>query len=802
MKLPVALNPSRSLATKITVWVVITILAVFLVLTLFIQRTTAEGIFLEANARYMGMLAGNNERVNATLKSVEAAIGNTVPLVEENLDRPDRLYGLVERVVALNPDIVGSAIAFEPYYYPEKGKQFSPYAYRIGNTVDSKQLGSPDYEYHYMDWYQIPKLLGKPYWSEPYYDTDGGNTMMTTYSLPLRNNDGELYAIFTADVALEWLSSMMEETDSINNSEGALGQGHAYSFIIGRGGTYIAHPDRERVLNETYFSHAMETADTLDDYAGYQMIAGCQGNAHLDGSDTLSIYYSPIERTGWSMAIVVPDAEIVAGARRAGYIILGLMLLGLLAVILVCRYAIGRITKPLTRFAASADEISLGHFDTPLPDVKTHDEMRHLHDSFLTMQHSLNQQIQETARVTEQKGRIESELHIARSIQMAMLPKTFPPYPDRDEISIYGQLTPAKEVGGDLYDFYIREDKLFFCIGDVSGKGVPASLVMAVTRALFRTISSHESQPDRIVSLLNDTIAEDNETNMFVTMFVGVIDLPTGYMQYCNAGHDAPLLISKGGRRIGLLPVDSNLPAGVMYGWKFSLQDTSIDNGTTIFLYTDGLTEAEDINHGQFGEDRIFDSARTCCLSGQMTPRRLLEQMTDDIHAFVGEAEQSDDLTMMAIQYDLKRDIHHHHSLTLPNDVEAVPQLHEFIEEVAEAAQLDASLTMSLNLAIEEAVVNVMNYAYPPGTQGTINLFATTDDHCLTMIISDTGTPFDPTAKEEVDTTLSAEDRPIGGLGIHLIRQIMDSVEYEYVDGKNVLTLKKTILPAGNEKTE
>ncbi|MBQ3878300.1 MAG: ATP-binding protein [Prevotella sp.] len=156
----------------------------------------------------------------------------------------------------------------------------------------------------------------------------------------------------------------------------------------------------------------------------------------------------------------------------------------------------------------------------------------------------------------------------------------------------------------------------------------------------------------------------------------------------------------------------------------------------------------------------------------------------------------------MAIQYDLKRDIHHHHSLTLPNDVEAVPQLHEFIEEVAEAAQLDASLTMSLNLAIEEAVVNVMNYAYPPGTQGTINLFATTDDHCLTMIISDTGTPFDPTAKEEVDTTLSAEDRPIGGLGIHLIRQIMDTVEYEYVDGKNVLTLKKTILPAGNEKTE
>jgi serine phosphatase RsbU (regulator of sigma subunit) len=249
---------------------------------------------------------------------------------------------------------------------------------------------------------------------------------------------------------------------------------------------------------------------------------------------------------------------------------------------------------------------------------------------------------------------VKNELHIARAIQMAMLPKSFPPYPNREDITIYGQLTPAKEVGGDLFDFYIRDDKLFFCIGDVSGKGVPASLVMAVTKASFRTISAHESQPECIVSLINDTIAEENETNMFVTLFLGVLDLKTGDMSYCNAGHDAPILISKDGKRIGLMKVESNLPVGVMKGWKYKRQENIIDGGTTIFLYTDGLNEAENIDHGQFGEERMLDVARKMSAKGNVSPEQLIKQMVKAVHDFVGKAEQSDDLTMMTIQYNPK----------------------------------------------------------------------------------------------------------------------------------------------------
>ncbi|MBO7661294.1 MAG: serine/threonine-protein phosphatase, partial [Bacteroidaceae bacterium] len=175
---------------------------------------------------------------------------------------------------------------------------------------------------------------------------------------------------------------------------------------------------------------------------------------------------------------------------------------------------------------------------------------------------------------------------MAQNIQMSMLPKTYPPYPERNDIEIYGSLTPAKGVGGDLYDFFIRDEKLFFCIGDVSGKGVPASLVMAVTRTLFRNIATHNVEPSHIVETMNMNICEGNDNNMFVTMFVGVLDLATGHLCYCNAGHDAPYI------QTAQLPCNPNLPVGVMSEWKFTEQETTLNSNTMIFLYTDGLTEA------------------------------------------------------------------------------------------------------------------------------------------------------------------------------------------------------------------
>ena len=386
--------------------------------------------------------------------------------------------------------------------------------------------------------------------------------------------------------------------------------------------------------------------------------------------------------------------------------------------------------------------------------------------------------------INSEKERIESELNIAKRIQEAMLPKSFPPYPDRSDIDIYASLAPAREVGGDFYDFLIRDEKLFFCIGDVSGKGIPAALVMAVTRTLFRNVTSHESMPQAILTIMNDALADNNESNMFVTMFVGVLDLKTGKLLYSNAGHDAPLLVAKATES---LPCDSNLPIGIMEHWQYTLQEAVVAPKTTIFLYTDGLTEAENASHEQFGMERIL---QVTTLDRQARP--LIVNMTDAVHDFVAEAEQSDDLTMMAIHYDKELPgVTLQRSITLSNDVNEVPLMTDFITDIAESLQMTPSDTMQVNLAVEEAVVNVMNYAYPEGTKGDVNIAATADGQQLILTITDSGTPFDPTARSEVDITQPLDERPIGGLGIHLVRNIMDAVSYQRVGDTNQLTITK-----------
>ncbi|MBP5649661.1 MAG: PP2C family protein-serine/threonine phosphatase [Bacteroidales bacterium] len=250
--------------------------------------------------------------------------------------------------------------------------------------------------------------------------------------------------------------------------------------------------------------------------------------------------------------------------------------------------------------------------------------------------------------VSAEKERIGSELRIASNIQNGMLPKTFPPYPDLEELTLYGALTSAKEVGGDLYDFSVRDQKLFFCIGDVSGKGVPASLVMAVTRSLFRSVSSRVDDPGEIISQMNNAMSEMNENAMFVTLFIGVFNLHTGKLDYSNAGHCAPVLL---GGETTLIEVDANIPVGVMPDWKFSSQHTSIKPGQTLFLYTDGLTEAENGKLEQFGEERLLK----VLAQSDTNPRPLIEGIKQTVHNFVGTAEQSDDLTMLAIQFNKPR---------------------------------------------------------------------------------------------------------------------------------------------------
>jgi len=654
----------RSLSARLTFWVMLTVMIVTVIIALIVSYISSSAVLMGTKENVQSRMEIANQHINSVLVGVEVAVANTIPEVENSLSNPDKMYGVVRRLLELNPNIIGSTVAFEPNYYPSKGKQFSPYAYRdIDSTVLTKQLGSNDYEYHYMDWYLIPKLLKRNYWSEPYYDKGGGEQMMTTYSRPLFDASGNIYAIITADVSLEWLTELVTESDldfnqrvlnikdqerdaewAILEGDSAFFYHHAYTYIIGKGGTYITHPLRDRILNESYFILADVTADTIDNRIGYEMIDGKTGMEAVDRDGTkFYINYAPIERTGWSMATVIPAKLIFSRSMIFGGIVVAVMLIGLAILFFICHHILIRVTKPLTLFAKSADEVAQGNLNASLPQILSHDEMKRLHDSFAMMQTSLKEQMEELKQVNETKGRIEGELNAAKDIQMSMLPKLFPAYPDRDDIDIYGQLTSAKEVGGDLFDFFIRDDKLFFCIGDVSGKGIPASLVMAMTRSLFRNIANHESRPEKIVSLINEAMSDGNDSNMFVTFFLGVLDLQTGQLHYCNAGHDWPYIVGNG---ITELKSDPNLPVGTFSDTVYCLEEYRMPEGTILFMYTDGLTEAQDSQNNLFGDQRIVDVLQT---GGSC--KEIIAKMTEAVHKFVGDAEQSDDLTMLAIQY-------------------------------------------------------------------------------------------------------------------------------------------------------
>ena len=230
---------------------------------------------------------------------------------------------------------------------------------------------------------------------------------------------------------------------------------------------------------------------------------------------------------------------------------------------------------------------------------------------------------------------------------MGMIPKSFPAFPDRDDLQLSAKLVPAKEVGGDLYDFFIDKDKLYFMIGDVSGKGIPASLVMAVTCRLFRSVSAHLDKPEEIITSLNDSLSDGNESNMFCTAFLGILDLKTGHLDYCNAGHNAPLIIDSNGN-VSAMEVIPNLPLGLFGGFPYQGQEMAIDKETMLYLFTDGVNEAENNAMEQFGDNRLISLLRSYAAC---KPDEIIESTFDEVQRHADGANQSDDITVMCFKY-------------------------------------------------------------------------------------------------------------------------------------------------------
>ena len=399
------------------------------------------------------------------------------------------------------------------------------------------------------------------------------------------------------------------------------------------------------------------------------------------------------------------------------------------------------------------------------------------------------------ALVETTKARMQEELNVGRDIQLSMLPRVFPAFPDRKELELYAVLEPALEIGGDLYDFFlVDQHRLCFVIGDVSGNGVPAALFMAMTKIMVKTRAASDPSPASIVTHVNDALSAENDSCMFVTLYLGILNLRDGTLVTTNAGHNPPLLKRKDGMFEWLTAQDGPM-VGPMAGIAFKESTIRLEPGDELFLYTDGVTEADNRRRELFGKDRlkaVLDTSRVPSVVDR------LGAVMQAVRTFAGDVPQADDITMLGLRY---------HGMTpsdvatrvfrqrMSNQLEAIPVLQVAFEEYVGQWEGARPLIPTLNMALDDLLNNVVQYAFPNDpTEHSIDVEGDVRDGCVILTISDDGIPFNPLTAAPPDLSLLLHEREIGGLGIHLVRSMFDEVIYHRNVGRNVLTVKKKML--------
>ena len=631
----------RSFSARLSLWVVSFAALVFLAAMSYFFLVSRQFVREEAILRATQVVENSVLRLNSILEDVEISADNLEWLVYRHLDEPESMMEYTRTTVQSNPVLSGCSISFEPNFF-EGHYYYSAYSGYIGGNLETEQEGDEDYQYFYLDWYLQPKLLNQPCWTEPYSDweqddaEDRQTQRMVSYCKPLTTSDGYIGSI-SLDVSLKWLSDNLSPVKPYP---------HSYSILVSRGGTFLVHPDPEKLFYQTIFTEGLIDPKPELDELGKSMLGLEAGYRRMEIDGIRSyVFFTPLNATGWSMAIVCPESDIFGRFNRLRRFIIAIDILGLLLLFLSCFRVIRKSMQPLSDLARQAEDIASGHFDTVLPENTQPDELGTLSRSFADMQSSLVTYMDELTRTTANKVRIEGELQIAQDIQMGMIPQVFPPFPERKDIDLYASMVPAREVGGDLYDYFIQGRRLYFCIGDVSGKGVPASLFMTVVLNLFRAAGKQGLLPAEIAHQINETLTDGNEQLMFVTMFIGAIDLQTGKLDFCNCGHNPPVILPPGGNPV-FLPCKSNTAIGVLSDAVFEGEYVDGFKDTPLFLYTDGLNEAENPDHELFGSDRLLAVLGESFTDAETVVKRMQAAISDH----VAGADASDDLTMLCLE--------------------------------------------------------------------------------------------------------------------------------------------------------
>ena len=572
----------------------------------------------------------------------------------EHCDRnSEEIYWDIRNLLMLDPNLFyGSSVSFEPGTYhgtnmsfysywqntqsaAEKGKDFS-----LSNTplLVETNLNSPDYAYFSQPWYTEAAEKLVPVWSEPYFDEGGGNTLMCTYTIPFFNEDNSFAGVVTADMGLEAFQSIITHLSALQEG---------FAALVTDTGQVLITPDGKKLLDDSIVTDLTDKEDLRKIQEIIDSgVVGFVDNVKLSGQPVW-LYRTMIEKSGWSVLFIVSEKDMLKDLdlmRKVGFHV---FIVGNILLLLAVLWISYNFTRPISSLADETMMIAKGNLDKPIQKKTRRNEIGFLSDAIEDMRVNLKSYITSLGETLAAKERITSELKIATSIQKSFLPSDFV-IPGFDNIDIHAILEPAKEVGGDLYSFFKMDShRVFFTVGDVSGKGVPAALFMAVTLTLMKSMQRQKVSSADILKRVGHELSLQNEKTMFVTVFCGILDTDTGILEYSNAGHLPPVWLSKG-KEPRWLELPKGIVLGVVKYPVYTNSQVQLEPGDTLIVYTDGVNEAMNEKKELYGEDRLLNFTRG---EEEKSVSEITSDICASVHQHAGNEPQSDDITVLALRY-------------------------------------------------------------------------------------------------------------------------------------------------------
>jgi sigma-B regulation protein RsbU (phosphoserine phosphatase) len=634
--------PMRSIRAKLVLALGIPLLAVYLVLV-WCEYQIGRQRALADMKTHLAELAGRQAaELDGELAEAEQ-LARTLARVMTSAQgfSAEQVRALLREHLAGNPKLFGMCAAFEENAFSPDIKTLAPYYCRDGAGLRYVDIAAATPDFRNRDWYALAKKTGRPTWTEPYFDTGVGERMMCTFSVPLLRQ-GRFLGVLTVDVLSE---DLLQDIARIRIGSG-------YCALVSQKGTFISHPDPALVMRESMFTLAERCA--LDDLAlaGEEMVAGRAGVRRIRDYSTGEpewMVYAPVESAGWSLAAIIPESEIMAPiharlARFLGGLIAGVaVMLGI--ILLVSR----QVTRPIARLAAAAQSLAQGNLDARVPDVRGNDEIGRLARVFNEMVADLRANVERRIQEEAARKEVEGELTAAREIQASLLPAMLPD-DEQDGFELHAVNAPARLVAGDFFDFfYVDRHRLALVMADVSGKGVPAAMYMAVTRTRLRDFATADKTPAQVVAEVNRSLARENDRGMFVTLFLGYYDIVTGELDYVNAGHNPPYLLRQRG---GLEPIEPTGPLVAPFAnAEFRTSRLHLDEGDLLFLFTDGITEAGPPGGDLFTEQRLERLVESLSSAPVATVCSNVIQAASDF----SRGELPDDATVLALRRTVRQ---------------------------------------------------------------------------------------------------------------------------------------------------